>query len=515
MKKTLAVGLRIHEDCILFPSSENLGGMVLFLIGICLFVVFGLGLPILLLLTAVWYTYELFMSFSFLGLMRFAANWAIISLGIFFLARNLRNSWQPRVFAGTILNVLLLGRARLMIRKEQQVDGLILSMERQLPFGLVWRQKTLPLSDLGPVAVWRSQRSWGEFPILNVSCNVPTPILSGNADSTAFARTLQRWKEEAGVASSSNRVKARKLRLSPEGKTRPSSAAAFTADGRVLAACGWDGKIRFWQLPGGEVLHEIEGPSPHSVSIALSRDGKKLCCVGWFSPVRLFEVANRKLLMEKDYARDCHVHNTVHGLNLASFSPDGNLLAAPMLIGKRSLGLVNLEGGEPVVATLTTNEGRIWSTTFSPDGKTLACGTGKSVELWDIAERKVSTILRGHGKEVVSLAFSPDGRILASGSWDGTVRLWNLADGQPIDTLRGFYVAYSAGALAFSSDGGRLAFATQGSTGEISIWDITERRTIATFGEEMSFVLRVIFGPDGKTLTTVSHDSVVMTWDLP
>ena len=43
----------------------------------------------------------------------------------------------------------------------------------------------------------------------------------------------------------------------------------------------------------------------------------------------------------------------------------------------------------------------------------------------------------GHTKEVHDLAFSPDGRLLASASWDETVKIWSVADGRELRTLKG------------------------------------------------------------------------------
>jgi WD40 repeat protein len=64
---------------------------------------------------------------------------------------------------------------------------------------------------------------------------------------------------------------------------------------------------------------------------------------------------------------------------------------------------------------------------FSPDGNLLAVGTGKKLEILDVASGNLIASLDGHQDQINTVAFSPDGKYLATTGFDNQLYLWQVA----------------------------------------------------------------------------------------
>jgi WD40 repeat protein len=120
-------------------------------------------------------------------------------------------------------------------------------------------------------------------------------------------------------------------------------------------------------------------------------------------------------------------------------------------------------------------------------------------------------VLRGHRDEVRCLAFSPDGGLIASGSADRTVRLWNLPEGRPLQTLEGHRSAVNC--LAISSNGRLLA--SGGKDSSAWLWRLPAAQTAVQLKGHSQMVLCLAITPDSRVLATGSADSAIQLWSLP
>ena len=202
---------------------------------------------------------------------------------------------------------------------------------------------------------------------------------------------------------------------------------------------------------------------------------------------------------------------------------------ADTLESRQSL-LLALRHSPHLIAFLRGPQASVNGIAFSPDGRTLAAGGERSIQLWDVSTRRpLGAPLMGHTEQVNCVAFSPDGTTLASGSGmdhvsgrpddfavghaDKAIHLWDVrtrqALGSPLvpPSQPGIVPGFSGSVenLAFSPDGGKVV------CGQGEEWDVQTRRP----SRRLPFVdSDPTFSPDGALAADEEDDGTVRLWDV-
>jgi len=195
------------------------------------------------------------------------------------------------------------------------------------------------------------------------------------------------------------------------------------------------------------------------------------------------------------------------------------LLAMIMLLSVSQISY-SQETGTPT--TSVGHSKAVRSIAVSPNGKLLLSGSwDKTVKLWDIRSKRLLRTMKGHTEKINCVAFSPDGKTAASaaGYWkssDATIIIWNLIDGSELAVLRGHNACVNS--IAFSPDGkylisgGGFFAGLSGAGGEsgypyegnldkvVRLWDVSTGKLLRTYeGHEFS-ITNVSFTPDGNSI---------------
>ena len=144
---------------------------------------------------------------------------------------------------------------------------------------------------------------------------------------------------------------------------------------------------------------------------------------------------------------------------------------------------------------------------FCMEGKVLL-GSAGPIKLWDIAASAPVALpdLEGHTEAVRCVRASTC--MVLSGSWDKTVRLWDLRTGKCVRTMEGH-----TGTVYSVDMDGHCRTAVSGSEDNlIRLWDLGSGRCSATFAGHSSLVQDVVMHESGSSFLSLGCDLVVNAW---
>ncbi|KAI1367765.1 quinon protein alcohol dehydrogenase-like superfamily [Xylaria arbuscula] len=163
----------------------------------------------------------------------------------------------------------------------------------------------------------------------------------------------------------------------------------------------------------------------------------------------------------------------------------------------------NWQKGRCSVKTFKEHENGVTCLQF--DDNMLATGSyDNTIKIWNIEKGEVVRTLEGHTRGIRALQF--DDRVLVSGSLDGTVKIWNWRTGDCINTLN-----HQDGVISVHMEGDYLASGSADRT--IKIFNFKTLKSFTLRGHT-DWVNHVRLDVTSRTVLSASDDCTVKMWDL-
>jgi WD40 repeat protein len=321
--------------------------------------------------------------------------------------------------------------------------------------------------------------------------------LAWSADRTVLAAGLQ----DGTIVQWDGKTGAELMRLSENAGSL--NAVAWSPDGNRLAIGGSSGQVGIWDKQTGkneqtakffEAVIDIAWSPTKDLLAVSTRDGG----------IEIMDAITGKQLHHLIGVNETYLGDIPWtGQVFVSWSPDGRLLASVDTAGIAFIW--DAESG----AKLSTLDSVYTNPAWSPDGETLAAGSGSLIEFWNVHTGKTGAPIQvpGENESVDKIAWSTGGKTLVSVSHQNAIAIWDVqAQTQP-HIFNGFQDRVTS--VSWSPDGSSLASGSW--DGTIIIWNV-KTRTHRQIIKAPRFIENIAWSPKGDTLAAATDFDQIILW---
>jgi guanine nucleotide-binding protein subunit beta-2-like 1 protein len=151
---------------------------------------------------------------------------------------------------------------------------------------------------------------------------------------------------------------------------------------------------------------------------------------------------------------------------------------------------------------------------MSSDGQFALSGSwDRSLRLWDITTGQSTRRFVGHTGDVLSVAFSADNRQIVSGARDRTIKLWNTLAECKYTITQDCHTDWVS-CVRFSPNTSNPIIVSCGWDKVVKVWNLTNCKLRTNHFGHTQFLNTVTVSPDGSLCASGGKDGKAMLWDL-
>lgn len=322
------------------------------------------------------------------------------------------------------------------------------------------------------------------------------------AEAKAAEADAKKRETEAATALAAANKEATAIGSKPLG-------LSFSSDSARVAAAFEDGSIRIWSVVSGAPLEQAKGKEMTAAGLVSCSDGSFLASRN--DGGTQVSASTPQWKLERVLGGEKQPDLFADRVNAVAFSPDGKTLATGSGEPSRSgdITLFDLASGKATATWKERHSDSVVSLDFSPDGKLLASGaTDKIARITEIATGKQTGLFEGHTHYVNDVAFRSDGRVLATAGADGVVNSWDLTMGERKKKIEGWTKEVTSVQFIGATD--RIVT----SAGDNLVRIVTDAGSqVRAISELPDFMQAAASTSDGKMIVAGGEDSYLRVWN--